>query len=54
MDELGQLRQVIEQWNQNRLDLFELSMPNEVSNKRYLVVEGPKWRLKVQSVLFAR
>lgn len=25
------LRQVIQQWNANRLDLFELSEPNEVS-----------------------
>lgn len=49
MDELGQLRQVIEQWNQNRLDLFELSMPNEVSTKTVLVIEVSKWRLNESS-----
>lgn len=27
------LRNVIAQWNANRLDLFELSEPNEVSRK---------------------
>lgn len=29
------LRAVIQQWNANRLDLFELSEPNEVSSLTY-------------------
>ena len=31
MQDLETLRHIISQWNANRLDLFELSMPNEVS-----------------------
>lgn len=30
------LRNIIQQWNANRLDLFEISEPNEVSNHRQL------------------
>ena len=32
MDKLEELRNVIKQWNANRLDLFEISAPNEVNS----------------------
>lgn len=32
MQDLETLRHIISQWNANRLDLFELSMPNEVGS----------------------
>lgn len=35
-DEREALRAVVKQWNANRLDLFELSEPNEVSLNFYL------------------
>lgn len=31
MDKLEELRNVIKQWNANRLDLFEISEPNKVN-----------------------
>jgi hypothetical protein len=34
MQEREALRQVIQQWNANRLDLFELTEPNEVSHTK--------------------
>lgn len=33
------LRNVIAQWNANRLDLFELSEPNEVCNSNYSITK---------------
>ena len=36
------LRSVIQQWNANRLDLFELSEPDEVSIFLLLVFTAPK------------
>ena len=32
--DLEHLKQIIMQWNANRLDLFELSMPNEVRKQK--------------------
>lgn len=32
------LRNMIQQWNANRLDLFELSEPNEVTTPIYLFI----------------
>lgn len=34
-EEREALRSVIQQWNANRLDLFELSEPNEVNSINY-------------------
>lgn len=35
-DEQDKLGKVIRQWNNNRLDLFEISQPDEVRNTEYL------------------
>lgn len=35
-DEQDKLGKVIRQWNNNRLDLFEISQPDEVRNTKYL------------------
>lgn len=45
-----QLRQIINQWNINRLDLFELSEPNEVSVKKREVLS--KFSLSQQNGVF--
>lgn len=36
-EEREALRSVIQQWNANRLDLFELSEPNEVNKINLLI-----------------
>lgn len=43
-EEREALRGVIQQWNANRLDLFELSEPNEVSITRVLFSRKSCWR----------
>lgn len=48
------LRGVIQQWNANRLDLFELSEPNEVSilsYRRYLVFDTV-WTVRMDRLRF--
>lgn len=40
MQDLENLRNMLIAWNANRLDLFELSMPNEVSLKQKIVFNG--------------
>lgn len=45
MDKLEELRNVIKQWNANRLDLFEISEPNKVNFAFAfdIINEGDSW-----------
>ena len=49
LQDMENLRNMLIAWNANRLDLFELSMPNEVGNYYYFVDDSSD---RVSNIVF--